>query len=233
MAPIPALWVAASLAEKNAVVVGDFKQLPPIVQSKHELARKWLGRDVFEAAGLTESDGRPPFPSMLCPLFEQHRMHPDIGALPNYFVYHNQLKHRTSTRDDNEFAEWYDNGWGFDAPVLVVDTASLGAWVTSVSRSGNSSRLNYLSATVCTDIAARMLRPNRTLYKPGERPRILLVCPYRPHARLMELFVREQKMSGEVVAGTAHSFQGNEADVVILDLVNDEPHWRVRVFTPA
>lgn len=39
MAPIPALWIAASLADKNAVVVGDYKQLPPIVVSEHDLAQ--------------------------------------------------------------------------------------------------------------------------------------------------------------------------------------------------
>ena len=95
MAPIPALWVAASLADKNAVLVGDFKQLPPIVQSTHELAKKWLGRDVFEVAELTRSDGCPPFPEVLCPLFEQHRMHPAISAVPNHFIYHRQLQDRT------------------------------------------------------------------------------------------------------------------------------------------
>jgi hypothetical protein len=33
-----------------------------------------------------------------------------------------------------------------------------------------------------------------------------------------------------VLPGTVHSFQGSEADVVILDLVNDEPHFRVAMF---
>ena len=37
----------------------------------------------------------------------------------------------------------------------------------------------------------------------------------------------------EVESGTAHSFQGSEADVVILDLVVDEPHWRANLFVPA
>jgi len=32
------------------VLVGDFKQLPPIKHSTHELAELWLGRDIFEAA---------------------------------------------------------------------------------------------------------------------------------------------------------------------------------------
>ena len=43
MAPIPALWAAALLAENNLVIVGDFKQLPPIVLSNNDLTKKWLG----------------------------------------------------------------------------------------------------------------------------------------------------------------------------------------------
>jgi len=47
MAPIPALWVAAGLADNNAVVVGDPNQLPPIVISEKEMAKTWLGRDIL------------------------------------------------------------------------------------------------------------------------------------------------------------------------------------------
>jgi hypothetical protein len=55
MTPIPALWVAASLADRNVIVVGHFKHLPPIVQSKHEVGLKWLGQDVFDIAGMTSA----------------------------------------------------------------------------------------------------------------------------------------------------------------------------------
>ena len=233
MAPIPALWIAASLADANAVLVGDFKQLPPIVQSDHELAKKWLGRDVFEVAELTRTDGCPPFPEVLSPLFEQHRMHPAISALPNTFIYHRQLRDRTEDYDESELRTWYDGDSGLDSPVVLVDTESLHAWVTNAGRSGNSSRLNFLSAAACVDLAGRILRPGRPPHNPGSRARIIIVCPYRPHARLVELILRSEGLSGEVVAGTAHSFQGNEADVVIFDLVNDEPHWKVRLFTPS
>jgi superfamily I DNA and/or RNA helicase len=37
MAPIPALWAAALLSKNSLVIVGDFRQLPPIVLSKNEL----------------------------------------------------------------------------------------------------------------------------------------------------------------------------------------------------
>jgi hypothetical protein len=52
MAPIPALWVVAGLADANVIVVGDFKQLPPIKHSEHPLAEQWLGQDIFRVSGV-------------------------------------------------------------------------------------------------------------------------------------------------------------------------------------
>src|SRR5436309_14813269 len=73
MAPIPALWVAASLADRNVIAVGDFKQLPPIVQSNHELALKWLGQDVFRIAGIESAWDRQVPPAHFVALRTQHR----------------------------------------------------------------------------------------------------------------------------------------------------------------
>ena len=50
MAPIPALWIAARLADANVVVLGDHKQPPPIRLSEHPLADKWLGQNIFDAS---------------------------------------------------------------------------------------------------------------------------------------------------------------------------------------
>lgn len=112
----------------------------------------------------------------------------------------------------------------------MVDTASTHAWVTSVDRGGSGSRMNFLSATVCLDLAVRMLREDRPAAQPGDHPRILITSPYRPQARLLEIMIREQGLQDEVVAGTAHTFQGSEAPIVIFDLVVDEPHWKVALF---
>ena len=84
MAPIPALWIAASVAEKNAVVVGDPKQLPPIVLSSHALSQKWLGRDIFEVAGLEDGSQY----SCLVNLKRQSRMHPYTSSITNNLFYH-------------------------------------------------------------------------------------------------------------------------------------------------
>jgi len=231
MAPIPALWIAASLADANAIVVGDFKQLPPIVLSEHKLAQKWLGRDIFAEAGLLPlPDPPPPF---FIALKRQYRMHPSVSAIPNALIYNNLLEDDRVTSDDGRLDDWYNRDWGYDHPVLLVDTGPVGAWVTSVARGARSSRLNFLSATICIDIARQLLRDGRPDMPAWGDRHILVVCPYRPHAQLLELLLREECLKDEVGAGTAHSFQGSEADVVILDLVNDEPHWKVAMFVPG
>ncbi|MCD4669382.1 MAG: hypothetical protein K8S14_02930, partial [Actinomycetia bacterium] len=241
MAPIPALWIAAGLADNNAVVVGDPKQLPPIVISEKDLAKKWLGRDIFKEAGLTDYSLQA---QHLVPLSMQYRMHPSISLIANDLIYENRLFNGEiligaahcglgDERCDHSLFNWYYRDWGYDSPVLLVDTGPLNAWVTSVSRGKRSSRLNFLSATICVDLAERILKDGRPELKAGSSPRILIISPYRPHARLVEILIKEQGLKNEVRSGTVHTFQGSEADLVIFDLVNDEPHFRVGMFIPA
>lgn len=87
MAPIPALWIAASLADRSAVVVGDFRQLPPIAVSEEAMALKWLKRHVFEVSSSNSVDP-PPWRK---DLYVQHRMHPQICSIPNERFYDGKL----------------------------------------------------------------------------------------------------------------------------------------------
>ena len=232
MAPIPALWAVAALAEANVVIVGDFKQLAPIKHSTHELAEKWLGRDIFDASGLRAASDAGAPPEHLIQLNVQYRMHPQISAIPNTHFYGGELRDGEGVDDDSALDGWYDRSWEHDAPVVLVDTGPMNAWVTSVSTAGRSSRLNFLSATVSVDLAERLLLPGRPELPVGDRPRILIAAPYRPQTKLTTLFVRDQGLEREVVPGTAHTFQGNEAPVVIFDTVLDEPHFRAGLFVP-
>lgn len=224
MAPIPALWVAASLAEESIVVVGDFKQLPPIVISNDEMAQRWLGRDVFEVTGIVRAcEERVEIPCLV-QLRSQYRMESAISAIPNELMYDGSLRDVDVASRSEDLQAWYRMTWGNDAPVLLVDTESANAWVTSVTRGRTTSRLNFFSAAICVNIAEQLLADDRPKLAAGERPRILIVSPYRAHAHLLDILIHDQGIDDEVVAGTAHSFQGSEAGVVILDLVNDEPH---------
>lgn len=237
MAPIPALWSAALLAEKNIIIVGDFKQLPPIVLSKNDLTRKWLGRDVFEASGIKDKWAKGETPPYFVPLLEQRRMLPEISKVANLF-YDKLLVNAFTTpeqySDYDGFTAWYENNLKYDSPIVLVDTGPVNAWVTSVVKNGSSSRLNFLSATIAVDIAEQLFSIERPERKEGAPKRVLIVAPYRAHAKLVTILLKDfVNLQDEVVAGTAHSFQGSEADVVIFDMVVDEPHFRVNLFMPS
>lgn len=225
MAPIPAIWVAASLADQNAVIVGDFKQLPPILLSTTEAAKSWLGRDVFQASGVAGSGS-----TNFIALDVQYRMDPAIAEIPK-FLFYNERKWQDgfSTNPQPDLGAWLNVDWQDSAPVILVDTGPLNAWVTSVPRGKGASRLNFLSATLCVDLCHELLKAERPEPAQDER-RIFIECPYQPHAELVETLLQESSLETDVKAGTIHAFQGSEADVVILDLVNDEPHWRVGIF---
>jgi hypothetical protein len=70
IAPIPALWIAARLADGSVVVVGDVGQCRPIKQSEHPLADKWLGRDIFDASRVRSARDRGIPPSHFMQLNE-------------------------------------------------------------------------------------------------------------------------------------------------------------------
>ena len=235
MAPIPALYIAALLSDNNLIIVGDFKQLPPIVLSKRESTVKCLGRDIFEVSGLKAAWYKGAPPDHFVMLTEQGRFLPEIAKVANQF-YEGKLRTRSGIEDTDgfsKFSNWYRSSLPHDNPVVLVDTGSLNAWVTSVVKHGNSSRLNFLSATVSVDLAEQLLNPERPNNIEGDPKRILIVSPYRAHAKLVRVLLQENvQINGEVISGTAHSFQGSEADVVIFDLVADEPHFIVNLFIP-
>lgn len=226
IAPIPAIWVAASLATSNAIVVGDWEQLPPIVLSEKEMAQKWLGNDVFKVSGVIDGEIKN-----LIKLNEQYRMHEDIASIPNYHFYKGILI-STQPQSMKNIGEWCNLEWLENEHVVLIDTGPLNAWVTSVPRGTGSSRLNFLSALLCIDICQMLLKKDRPQQEAGTADRIIIESPYRPHTEFLEKLIQEFDLENDVRAGTIHTFQGSEAEVVIFDLVNDDPHWRVGLFMP-
>jgi len=232
MAPIPALWAVARLAETNVVIVGDFLQLPPIKRADHPLAEKWLGRDIFDVSGMQKAweDGAPP--PHFVQLNEQYRMHPEISSIPNKLIYKDTLRDHPSASEVRGLTGWYNRDWGQDTPVLLVDTGGSNAWVSSVAAGGRNSRLNFVSAVVSVSLANQMIRDDAPEVPVGAQPRILIATPYRAQAKLLQLLIADAGLDRAVEPGTAHAFQGSEAPVVIFDLTIDDPHWRVALCVP-
>lgn len=247
MASIPALWCASYLAERNIVVVGDFLQLPPIVMSKEDVALKWLGRDIFAASGMQEKakNDYNPKPQNFIMLNDQFRMESEIADVANMYYgeygglnSHDELENRIKARE--AFFSWYP-GDRRNRSVEVVDTSELHAWVTSVPQGKSHSRLNCFSAALCVEMAfsyvINYVKKAEEEDTSVEGTKVIIVAPYRPHVdrvrQLIDIGTRSYGLSkypGLIKAGTIHSFQGTEADIVIFDLVIDEPHWKANLF---
>ncbi len=99
--------------------------------------------------------------------------------------------------------------------------------------------MNCLSASIDVDIAFKCIE--KKLYesnaKPADQASVLIVAPYKPHVvRINQLINLEYRNRGYnenlnyIRTGTIHSLQGSEADIVIFDLVVDEPHQKANLF---
>ena len=246
MASIPALWCASYLAENSIVIVGDFLQLSPIVVSKSEIAQKWLGKDIFYHSGMQEkAKYKETCPSNFVMLNQQYRMESDIADIANMYygeygrlISNDTSKNRIEERE--KFYEWYPNKED-KRSIHLIDTESLHAWVTGIALGNGHSRLNTISANIDVALAFKFLENDLNMLdksaKPIEKAKILIVAPYRPHIKainnLIEVRYKELGLNKDlnyIKTGTIHSFQGDEADIVIFDLVVDEPHWKANLF---
>lgn len=247
MASNPTIWAACYLAHKSVVIVGDSRQLPPIVMSSSEMAEKWMRKDIFTHSDL---DYHNLFDSEnTVALKQQYRMEKEIENVAN--SYYGFLESgETNNRREKEkinFNEWYPKELG-ERDVNLIDTSNLHAWVTGIPRGKGSSRLNLFSATLCVELAFLLLEKKIRTEQNGvgndkryvePKPEILIVTPYKPHAQKIEELIKyeceRRNISGGfplISVGTIHKFQGNEASIVIFDLVLDEPHWRANLFMP-
>lgn len=230
MAPIPSLFFAAGLATHSAVVVGDFRQLPPIVISEDDIAQRWLGRDIFEVADVAKYEHAADPPAWFVMLREQKRMRPQISRVVNRFIYSGKLRDG-SLRSLEE--PWLAGDWPYrDERVLLVDLSDSGAWVSRVPSGRHASKVNFYSATACVDLAGALLGERHAPDEQLDTASVAIISRYRPHASLCELLVEHRGLVPDVQAGTAHSFQGGEAETVILDVVDAPPVWKSGLLRP-
>jgi hypothetical protein len=211
MAPLPYVYWAASKATTYATIVGDFKQLPPICVSEGSMAKKWLGRSIFDVLNITngaeaEADERVSL------LDTQYRMAPRIAEISNRLFYDSKLKHHHSTHD-----HVLQEPFGDLNNLVLVDTSSLNPWCSRLSTGG---RFNIYSALVATTLAQKLID-----HVNGDR--IGIVTPYRAQSKLINKIAQDRGIVDSLRVNTVHSFQGGEEQVIILDCVEGPgaPKW--------
>lgn len=204
MATLPALFHAACLCRERAIMVGDPRQLPPIVQSDDPRIRRAIGRSIFDVT-VPEPAASP----IVAMLETQYRMHPAIGAIVGRLFYGDRLVHRA---DAAATAAITARPPFPGRPVMLVDTAGR----TTCERSDQgTSRINRASAELTADLAHEAVR--------GGAASIAVITPYAAQAAEIRRLLGSRRIRDAVECSTIHRFQGRECDVVLLDLVDAAP----------
>jgi len=184
---------------KKAVIVGDLKQLPPVVDS----AQRKLTDNIFSEFRLPEayrySDHSlllslaelfPQAPKTL--LREHYRCHPQIIGFCNQKFYDNQLIILTEAKSDR-------------SPLVVHRTAP-----GDHSRWGSRLNQRQIDVIVQEVFLEHQLDP--------QRESIGIATPYRNQMNaLKDVFAED-----DILAATVDKFQGQERDVIILSTVDNE-----------
>ena len=200
MATLPPLFVAASRCDRRAIMVGDPRQLPPIVQSSDELVRRSIGRSVFDV-----TVPAPERSEVVALLDVQYRMHPAIGRLVGTLFYGDRLVHAAGDVDAIAARAPFPG-----RAVTVVDVAA-----TCERSAKGSSRVNARSAERTADLALDAVRAGSSS--------IAVITPYAAQAAEIRRLLATRDLADRVLCSTIHRFQGRECDVVLLDLTDAPP----------
>ena len=206
MAYIPQIVFSAGLAGKHFICMGDFAQLPPIVQGNDNSA---LNADIFQFCGIVDAVQAGYAHQWLCMLDTQYRMHPDIAAFSSRHMYRGLLKTAPGIREERQKIV-------VQAPMQnnAIGVYDLSGMMSVCLKTGDHSRINVLSALISMGIAI----------KAAQTCDVGVISPYSAQSRLLHALSRDVAESHPefhiIVCATVHQFQGSEKDVIVYDAVD-------------
>lgn len=219
MAYVPQVICAAMYATKKLILVGDFRQLAPIAQSK--ASHKTLKKDVFSYLGIIDERQIAHYHPWLVMLDEQRRMHPKIAAFSSTTFYDGLLKdHSSVIHARDSIAEGKP---AHSSPSVLVN---LHGTRCPSARNSDNSRFNILAAVISFGSAI-------TAWKDGLSD-VGIIAPYVAQVRLIRAMLQdygEKKSATGIACSTVHQFQGSERDVIVLDTVESYPAKKPGILT--
>ncbi len=206
MMSVPSLLMLASKVRKRIIIAGDFRQLGPIALSNSKKAKDWLHKDLFSLLG---NEKQIYSHSALQMLKYQRRSAKEIVDLINEPFYNNNL---VTIDDPSHFvANKLPPSPGHISFINLPNDES-----NKASFSKNYSKYNKLSRQKAIELLKSIITQNIKIDEIG------IITPYRQ--QLMdyknELGELLDKENPKIKAGTIHTFQGSESDIIIWDIVD-------------
>ncbi|MCF0234894.1 MAG: AAA family ATPase, partial [Thermoguttaceae bacterium] len=204
MAFVTQIALAAGLATRHFVCLGDFCQLPPITQSN----TKFLKNDVFHLCGIDNAVQKRLGHNWLCLLDVQYRMHPDLAELVNAPMYSGLLKTAPKTaRARQALAETEP------FPEHALCATDMGGSGAEARKTTSGSSFNIGNAFVSAALA-------QMFNKPDSPTSVGVISPYAAQSRLLNVIARDfadETKAAPISCATVHKYQGAEKDFIIYD----------------
>lgn len=218
---------------KNIVLIGDHKQLPPVITKDKNLkdkldealadnglgANKDFGKSLFET--LIEAFEKDPAQQQYIKMLDiQYRMPAQIGSLISKCFYNNQLKNAPT-------ALLKDKTHGLslkkETSILFVNTSKR----PNPSDNGNKTdRNNPCNVNAVAELLAQL----NALYPDNleqEKPlTIAVIAGYRGQVKLLRKEIDRSQygnFASLINIDTVDRFQGGERDIIIYDVVRSSP----------
>lgn len=198
-ATLPLALIAAAHADAAVIVAGDPQQLPFPTAAEDSAPRQLLRQDLFRYAKVLDRRQS----STLTQLEEQHRMKPVLSRFVSMLAYAGRLRVHPAVLQRRPARIGRDLG-----ELLWLDTSHL---APTVRRTASSSRLNDVHADVIAN-AVRELETKGLLATTS----LAVLTPFVAQAERL----RSRLKATPCVVSSVHARQGDEADVVILDLTD-------------
>ncbi|WP_352397619.1 AAA domain-containing protein [[Clostridium] aminophilum] len=206
MAYVPQIIFASSLAKSFFVCLGDFCQLPAIVQNNTD---DRLTKDIFEYTGITSAVEDNQSHEWLVMLDLQFRMHWDIADFVSQNMYQGRLKTTDKISESRQEIAMCD-----PVPGAAMSMVDLSGMYSVCTKTMDGSRINIMSALMCVRIAEKNLKN----YEVG------IITPYSAQSRLIIAMLRDLQEKNKkwlrVSCATVHQFQGSEKPVIVYDSVD-------------
>ena len=203
----PMVWLIAGLARERVILCGDFRQIPPICNTDRQVLFDLIGRDVFEAAGVTKLDPRD---TRMVMLDTQWRMDAAICDLISGRMYAGRLKTTNDTGWLADRATWRRPPAPFDGALTIIDTSALRP--QEGFRAG--SRLNLMHAVLIRSLAWHFTQAG--FAAAGDQTALAVCTPYKEQARRIRELLKAEGLR-HVQVGTVHTFQGDERKAIVVE----------------
>ncbi|WOH11779.1 hypothetical protein DCAR_0831271 [Daucus carota subsp. sativus] len=188
---------------RHAILVGDERQLPAMVQSK---IKAEFGRSLFQRLVLLEKNL----------LNVQYRMHPDISMFPNKFFYENRILNGSNVVEMTNHKHFFEgNMFGFGSYAFL----NISNGREEINNS--YSRKNTVEVAVVAELVARLFKES---VSKKQKVSVGCIAPYKSQVlaiqeKLGDTYSREADSDFCVNARSVDGFQGGEEDVVIISTV--------------